>query len=215
MTKVSIRVNGQHHCGGAVLNENYTITAAHCLRRKGNVTIYAGSVNRLENGTEHVVKHLYLHEKYDYNSRLNDIALIMISPPFTFHSNLQPVDIPSTSYIFPDNTDAIISGWGLLQDFTTKQPVTMKKAIVTSIDSKKCGRKYSKKIFKGQMCAQGFPNEHSSGRDACQGDSGGPLVYNHTLLIGIISWGRGCAEDFPGVFTKVSYYHDWIVNHTT
>lgn len=51
----------------------------------------------------------------------------------------------------------------------------------------------------------------SIGEPMClQGDSGGPLVYldHHThLLIGIVSWGVGCAEEkYPGIYTKISGY---------
>jgi hypothetical protein len=49
------------------------------------------------------------------------------------------------------------------------------------------------------------------------GDSGGPLIkkgvnsYEDTL-IGLVSWGRGCAEDgVPGVYSRISYFYDWIV----
>jgi len=48
------------------------------------------------------------------------------------------------------------------------------------------------------------------GKDSCQGDSGGPLICNGQLC-GIVSFGENCAlPDFPGVYTKVSAYSDWI-----
>ena len=50
----------------------------------------------------------------------------------------------------------------------------------------------------------------TTGKGPCHGDSGGPLVDEKGLLIGIVSWGNGCARGYPGVFTKVSYFLDWI-----
>lgn len=46
--------------------------------------------------------------------------------------------------------------------------------------------------------------------DHPQGDSGGPLICNGKLM-GIVSWGISCANPrYPGVYTKVSNYVDWI-----
>lgn len=49
------------------------------------------------------------------------------------------------------------------------------------------------------------------------GDSGGPLVVKYDTefgstfhLIGVTSFGRFCAGDAPGVYTKVFSYLDWI-----
>ena len=52
-------------------------------------------------------------------------------------------------------------------------------------------------------------------KDTCEGDSGGPLVVEvegKKILIGITSYGsKGCdSPDFPGYFTKVSNFTDWI-----
>ncbi len=72
------------------------------------------------------------------------------------------------------------------------------------------------------------------GVDACQGDSGGPLLLpagtppsvfggspaaawvapggsDRDLLLGVVSWGRGCGEKGqPGVYTDLTKYRAWI-----
>ena len=65
------------------------------------------------------------------------------------------------------------------------------------------------------ICAGGF-------RDACLGDSGGPLTCSKDLgkrrqqryLCGIVSYGVDCQnphnKDYPGVYTDVGKYKDWI-----
>ncbi|RXN08422.1 complement factor I [Labeo rohita] len=55
--------------------------------------------------------------------------------------------------------------------------------------------------------------------DSCQGDSGGPLVCKDasglSYVWGIVSWGDKCGEpNYPGVYTKVAHYFDWIRFHT-
>ena len=57
-----------------------------------------------------------------------------------------------------------------------------------------------------------------------QGDSGGPLNCPVTKfrpgqpqykICGITSWGAGCGNNgYPGVYTRVSKYIDWIDEHT-
>jgi trypsin len=53
--------------------------------------------------------------------------------------------------------------------------------------------------------------EEEGGQDSCQGDSGGPIVDEAGTLIGIVSWGIGCAEQGrPGVYSNVGALIDFI-----
>lgn len=53
-------------------------------------------------------------------------------------------------------------------------------------------------------------------QDSCNGDSGGPLQYfpfKHSTIskvVGVISFGFGCASGKPGINTRVASYLDWI-----
>lgn len=84
--------------------------------------------------------------------------------------------------------------------------------MVPIVNQKKCARAYQNvgTITDRMICA-GYDK---GGRDACQGDSGGPLVAND-VLIGVVSWGQGCAmANFPGVYSRVATVRNWINEYT-
>ncbi|XP_021939094.1 trypsin-1-like isoform X2 [Zootermopsis nevadensis] len=56
------------------------------------------------------------------------------------------------------------------------------------------------------------------GVDSCLGDSGGPLqVVDNGMFVltGIVSFGFGCGKvGYPGIYTNVYYFLDWIKENT-
>ena len=63
-------------------------------------------------------------------------------------------------------------------------------------------------ILPTMVCA----DSSEGGKGPCTGDYGSPLFdTNNSTLVGMWSWGNGCAVDgFPSVYTRVSSYIDWI-----
>lgn len=64
------------------------------------------------------------------------------------------------------------------------------------------------KVAPEQLCAGG---EYK--KDSCTGDSGGGLVRlagDSWVVEGIVSYGRGCGLERPGVYTRISSYISWI-----
>ena len=68
--------------------------------------------------------------------------------------------------------------------------------------------------FLGSVKSTNICIKTTGGFSTCNGDSGGPLVLanEERTLIGITSYGiaLGCEVGWPGVFTRVTSYLDWI-----
>jgi trypsin len=67
------------------------------------------------------------------------------------------------------------------------------------------------KIHASNICA----GTDAGYKGQCSGDSGGPLLVNG-IQVGIVSWSvKPCAvPPFPGVYTAVASYADWITART-
>ena len=101
--QLSLRYQGSHICGASILDANYIITAAHCavVGSASSFSIVAGEHNLNSNeGTEQTknVAQVTVHGSYNANTFANDIAIMRLSSALTLNSNVQPINIPSSSY---------------------------------------------------------------------------------------------------------------------
>ncbi|XP_074983470.1 transmembrane protease serine 11C-like [Caretta caretta] len=216
--QASLQQNNIHRCGATLISNTWLLSAAHCFRKANNPRVWTVTFGTLlrPSRMKHFVKAIIVHEKYRYPAHNYDIAVVKLSKKVDFTNIVHRVCLPDPSQIFPYNSDAVITGWGALSNDGSSSNV-LREATVKLIDSNTCNRRevYDGVITPGMLCA-GYLE---GGVDACQGDSGGPLVSPDLrgmwYLAGIVSWGDECAKpNKPGVYTRVTYYRDWITSKT-
>jgi secreted trypsin-like serine protease len=138
------------------------------------------------------------------------------------------------------STTLTVTGWGSMEAGGLKSKL-LQEVDVDYIPNETCygyQTSYTSADVNEDMLCAGMLGE--GGRDACQGDSGGPLVirgqdptistnasvdpnllvfqepittayYNPHVLVGVVSWGYGCARaNAPGVYARISYFEDWL-----
>ncbi|KAI4487241.1 hypothetical protein M0804_005390 [Polistes exclamans] len=213
LIKVSIRFNDRHICGGAIINEEWVITAAHCVKGSfaGYISIKAGVSDLRKIGTVLRAKKILMHGLYNPRNSDYDIALIQLEKPLRFDYNIKPVLLPKITDQYKAGTKADVTGWGI---FKKDGVVTdkLREVRVPIVSNSNCSYLYKSRAITSRMLCAGYVNV--GGKDACQGDSGGPLVQQG-ILIGIVSWGYGCAEPlYPGVYTRVAAFRSWIARYS-
>ena len=132
---------------------------------------------------------------------LNNFSVsFQVSVPFTYGTAVQPISL--TSVEPSAGALAVVSGWGTLSSGSSTLPSQLQAVEVEITSPASCNSAYAQYggITVNMICA----GVTGGGKDACQGDSGGPLVVGDKL-VGIVSWGVGCAEArYPGVYSNVA-----------
>ncbi|NXL64430.1 TM11E protease, partial [Chordeiles acutipennis] len=216
--QASLQYGNIHRCGATLISNTWLVSAAHCFRDLSHPEKWTATFGALLKppSLKRSIKTIIIHEQYHYPEHDYDIALVQLSKRVEFTSSIHRVCLPEPSQIFPYNIQAVITGWGALTN-DGPTPNALQEATVELIDSNTCNRKevYDGDITPRMLCA-GYLE---GGVDACQGDSGGPLVTPDSrlmwYLVGIVSWGDECAKpNKPGVYTRVTYFRDWITSKT-
>lgn len=157
-----------------------------------------------------ILNSIVQHEEYDPFSLSYDIALLELSSPLTFDSNTQPILLAEDGQFISGS--CVASGWGALLDGGESTNI-LQKVSVPVVPDNICKDAYGETEIYDSMICLGV-----EGKDSCLGDTGSPLTCQNedgsSFLGGIYSWGYGCAKPgYPGIYTEVSHFIDWIANN--
>ncbi len=221
-------------CGGTLITPSVVLTAGHCMYpyenstyipvdqvlvnlydkndRAGVVTI---NIQDPSYGADIVAHPGYNPSKMPiYND--NDIA-VMFLPVGQVADYAQINDDPHEPVVPNPMT---VMGWGATAWKGALSDVLLETTLNYEFTNEQCQEifaEYSKITGNEYVITDGMMCAYKKYTAECLGDSRGPLflekangeIGDYPIQLGIVSWGIGCAQ-FPGVYTRVSYYAEWI-----
>jgi secreted trypsin-like serine protease len=210
---------------GSSINHSYFLTASHCFSRiNPNKThhVYLNTTDIYDNSSSLLFTHkciencypiefYYIHPLYNHELFLNDIAIFAIQKNDKLTSSIQ---LPTKNKDYKEmliTKDLEIIGIGLYQ-INSSLSRSLRKGIIHFLPDKNYPHLNKGRNLNSTFLANNRNDltTEKDNIDTCQGDSGGPVFYNN-IILGITSWGVDCGLDhYPGVYTYVPYYLDWI-----
>merc|ERR1711894_348268 len=221
--QVALFIDNAWFCGGALISENYVMTAAHCADGASYFDIMAGAHNvrasSEPNRVEVTSYNGWTHPMWNSNDLSGDLALVELPSPLPMNDYISASCLPATGETPAVGSMVTVTGWGKPSDSAGGiSPVLREVRDIPVMTNADCNAVYGI-VGDGVVCI-----DTAGGRGSCNGDSGGPLVQkaggkaagDKWTQVGIVSFGAsaGCEVGMPAGFTRTEYYLDWIKSET-
>jgi trypsin len=165
--QVSVQNKGRHECGGAIISQNFILTAAHCiyLARARDITIRAGTDSVGIGGETFTVKRLKYHPLFNPFTYNNDFAIIELTTKINLSVGVKEIiELPVQDDPITDGTLTLVTGWGDTRKDSESSDI-LRGVILPTVNQKKCKESYYS--LSNQMFCAG--DVVKGGIDSCQG----------------------------------------------
>ncbi|XP_017134781.1 trypsin beta [Drosophila miranda] len=195
---------GTSLCGGSLISTLWVLSAGHCVKgQTASSFLVRGGTTTLD-GSDGVVRSVVLTAvapRFTTTKMNMDASLLKLNETMT-GTNIATISMGS--FVPKAGSRVRIAGWGLTSEGGSTSR-TLRATQITVVRQRVCSQDYGRlaTITKYMFCARGKK------KDSCSGDSGGAVTRDSTLL-GIVSFGYGCARSgYPGVYTAVARIRTW------